>query len=129
MEVNVVEDCAEMRKPDSTVGYVILIAVCAVLLCFFSGLTYKFYNDSEDINLLKGEQGLKQFKNYIPILEKNRFLPLQFSTISFKPGSKTGNLDKSSKFQAFILSTLISTTLIFKSGQFDAITAIVGPPT
>ena len=57
VKVNVVEDCAEMRKPDSTVGYVILIAVCAVLLCFFSGLTYKFYNDSEDINVLKARYG------------------------------------------------------------------------
>jgi len=57
VEVNVVEDCATMRKPDSTVGYVILIVIAAVLMCFFSGLTYKFYKDSEDINVLKARYG------------------------------------------------------------------------
>jgi hypothetical protein len=55
--VNVVEDCATMRKPDSTVGYIIIIAISAVLMCFFSGLTYKFYKDSEDINVLKARYG------------------------------------------------------------------------
>jgi hypothetical protein len=57
VQVNVVEDCATMRKPDSVVGYVIIIVIAAVLMCFFSGLTYKFYKDSEDINVLKARYG------------------------------------------------------------------------
>jgi hypothetical protein len=57
VEVNVLEDCATLRKADSTVGYVIVMVVASVLMCFFSGLTYKFYKDSEDINVLKARYG------------------------------------------------------------------------
>ena len=57
VDVNAVEDCATMRKADSVVGYVVVLASCAILICFFAGLTFKFYKDSEDINVLRARYG------------------------------------------------------------------------
>ena len=63
------------------------------------------------------------------LFEKKRFLPLHFFTIAPKPGSNTGNFDRSLLFQESIFSTFISTTSILNLGQFAAITDMVGPPT
>ena len=61
--------------------------------------------------------------------EKIKFLPLQFFIISSSPGSKTGSFFKFLLFHNRIFSSSTSTTLIFISGHFSAITDIVGPPT
>ena len=58
-------------------------------------------------------------------VEKNRFFPRTFFTISASPGSYTGRL---SEFHAAILSAFMSTTHTLRRGFFSAITAIVGPP-